>query len=279
MILIADSGSTKTDWCIVDKGKAVQSVATQGITPIHQTAEQISDILRNELMPHVPVNIVFEMIRFYGSGCREDVVPQLKAVIEQVIPCKALEISSDLLGAARGLLGRKPGIACILGTGANSCLYDGEKIIDNTPALGYILGDEGSGAVLGRNFVNALFKHRLPEELKEEFCRETNLDLDTIINKVYRQPLANRFLASLSLFILRHAEVEELRQLVIDNFDDFIDKNIKPYNRSDLSINAIGSLAFYFQKELVEASKVRGYSVGKIERSPMQGLIDYECQS
>ncbi|MDO5446438.1 MAG: ATPase [Prevotellaceae bacterium] len=270
--LIADSGSTKTDWCVADNGEATLRVATQGITPIHQTEDEIRHIIIEELCPQI-TGCTFDTIRFYGSGCTAEKIPMLRCILEGIYPKATVNIYSDLLGAAHALLGNAPGIACILGTGANSCLYDGKQITANTPALGYILGDEGSGAALGKSFLNALYKHRLPETLADAFKRETQLGMSDIIERVYRQPLANRFLASLTTFISKHIDVPELHELVVSNFTDFIEKNIEPYNSRHLPINAVGSIAYYFHAELEEAAQRKGYRIGIILRSPMDGLI------
>lgn len=278
MILIADSGSTKTDWCLVEGMEVVKSVATQGITPIHQSPDEIENILKSELLPNVS-DYNIDQLFFYGSGCRQDLIPDLHALISRIVPCKHIEIHNDLLAAARALLGTNSGIACILGTGANSCLYDGREIIANTPPLGFILGDEGSGAVIGRNFVNALFKHQLPAELKDEFCRTMHLDLATIINKVYRQPMANRFLASLVYFILEHLECEGVREFVIGNLREFIRKNINPYHSPSMPLNAVGSVAHFFQSEFATAAHAEGYTIGTIMRRPMEGLIKFHQDS
>lgn len=273
--LIADSGSTKTDWCLVEDGKAILRISTQGITPIHQTEHVIKEIIIGELCPQI-ASYRIERICFYGSGCTPEKTPVLQHIFEEIYPQAEINIHSDLLGAAHALLGNKPGIACILGTGANSCLYDGERIVDNTPALGYILGDEGGGASLGKSLINALYKHRLPGTLVKAFEDETQLNISSIIEKVYRQPLANRFLASLTVFISHHLDIPELREIVISNFIDFIEKNIKPYNSPQLPINAVGSIALYFKAELIEAANRTGYTIGTILRSPIEGLVKNE---
>lgn len=162
-----------------------------------------------------------------------------------------------------------------MGTGANSCLYDGKRVVENTPPLGYILGDEGSGAVLGKLFVNALFKGQLPESLKDEWLSETGLSINIIINKVYREPLANRFLASTSKFIRQHLEVKQLEEMVVDNFREHFRRNVNQYGRKDLTVGAIGSVAYYYREQLQKAATVEGYTLGKVMRSPMDGLVRY----
>lgn len=283
MKLIADSGSTKTDWSITQGGNIHTSFSTQGINPFQQDRNTIENIIGNELLPQIKETSRITKIFFYGAGCRAEMIPMMTEVLKKSFKtCNNIEVNSDLLAAARALCGHKEGIACILGTGANSCLYDGEIITANVPPLGYILGDEGSGAVLGRNFVNALFKGRMPKSLSETFMAETGLTIDDVIRKVYREPIGNRFLASFSLFISRHIdEYEELRNLVIDNFRMFFRNNISRYSyncdtrRNTLKVNAIGSMANYYIEEFKAAAALEGFMVGKVERSPMKGLIAF----
>lgn len=273
-ILIADSGSTKTDWTLVDSEhqEVVAEYHTQGINPVHQSEDTIRQIL-SSIDLHPSPDTIF----FYGAGCTEAHIPTTRRLLSEIFQTLDVEVNSDLLGSARALFGRASGIACILGTGANSCLYDGDHIVRNTPALGYILGDEGSGAVLGRLFVNALYKGLLPVTLRNTFERDTNLDIATIINKVYREPMPNRFLASLSTFIGQHIDCEPLRQLVIQNFRQFFHHNIAAYNAAHLPVSAVGSIAWYYRDLLAEAAAAEGFCLGTVVQSPMQGLIAYHC--
>lgn len=275
MILVADSGSTKTDWAIVDKDTTLR-INTQGINPVHQNCEAILKILYEELLPHLEVPEV-EAVYYYGSGVRPELEEQMADVLHGTFPrAKTIEAHSDLLGAARALFGCNCGIACILGTGANSCLYNGSRIVMNTPAMGYVLGDEGSGAALGKRLLHDLYKGVLLEEIVSGFEAETGLSLPEIIDKVYRQPMPNRFLASLSEYIHNHlTDWLELRRLVIDNFSDFFRFNIAPYQRRDLPVSFVGSLAHYYQAELREVARSMGYTVGAVTRSPIEGLVRY----
>ena len=250
-------------------------MSTQGINPFHQDAENIATVIEEELLPKMG-NIEPEGIFFYGSGCREDKVEMMCGILGKAFPqCVRIEAQGDLLAAARSVCGEREGIACIMGTGANSCLYDGNRVVENTPPLGYILGDEGSGAVLGKLFVNALFKGQLPSELKDEWLEETGLSLNIIINKVYREPLANRFLASTSRFIHQHLSVEPLERMVVYNFREHFRRNVNQYGRKDLTVGAIGSVAYYYREQLQKAATVEGYTLGKVMRSPMDGLVRY----
>ena len=284
-ILIADSGSTKTDWTLVDSGLTPNpspkgegnftrhlEYHTQGINPVHQSEDTIRGILAS-ITHHPSPDTIF----FYGAGCTEAQIPTVRRLLSETFQTSGIEVNSDLLGAARALCGRDAGIACILGTGANSCLYDGERIVRNTPALGYILGDEGSGAVLGRLFVNALYKGLLPATLRDTFEHDTHLDAATIINKVYREPMANRFLASLSTFIGQHLDCEPLRQLVIQNFRQFFRHNLAAYHAAHLPVGAVGSIAWHYRDLLAEAAAAEGFRLGTVVQSPMQGLITYHC--
>ena len=296
MILIADSGSTKTDWLLLHSSnpllpnEVIATFHTQGITPIHQTAGDIRQILERELLPQLssfPRAKLINMgilehsllqnisIFFYGSGCTPEHVPMMKQLFIEEMSPKTIEVHSDLMAAARALCQHDAGMACILGTGANSCLYDGEQIVQNTPALGYILGDEGSGSVLGRMFLNAIFKNPLFAAIRDEFLTTNKLTQADIIRKVYREPMANRWLASLSPFIHDHLSEPVVRDLVIDNFRSFFRKNLRPYQRLDLPVHFVGSMAHHFSKQLEEAAQEEGFIMGHILQSPMEGLLTY----
>ena len=274
MKLIADSGSTKTDWCVVDGGEVVFRTAGHGINPFQQNDAEVENIVDNEFRSSFDGVERIAEIEFYGAGCRDGMVPRMERLLRKLfVNAVKVEVCSDVLGAARALFGGREGIACILGTGANSCLYDGERITANVPPLGYVLGDEGSGAVLGRLFVNGLFKGGLPESLRDEFLEDTGLTLAEIIRKVYREPLANRFLAGMSVFIHNHLENNELRALVVENFRNFFRRNVALYGRVDLPVRAVGSIAFYYERELHEAAETEGFRVDKVIKSPMEGLV------
>lgn len=278
MILIADSGSTKTDWCLCKKGTAPSTIQTQGINPYHQTEEAIEAVLREELLPQLPTDIVGNTlaITFYGSGCaNETACNRIKDALYKVLGTTKATIYSDLLGAARALCGHEEGIACVLGTGSNSCLYNGKEIIANVPPLGYILGDEGSSAVLGRRLVGDCLKNQLPEAIRDEFLAEYSLTQEIILEKVYRQPLANRFLASLTPFLSKHREITEIHNLLVESFVDFFVRNVKQYRRPWLPIHFVGSIANAFSAELKEAAESLGMELGTIMQSPMEGLIKY----
>ena len=277
MILIADSGSTKTDWCLCNDGTILQSIQTQGINPYHQSEEAIETVLTEELLPQLSKGLQHSTkVIFYGAGCANETANnRVKEAIQKVLSVADITIHSDLLGAARALCGHEEGIACVLGTGSNSCLYNGEEIIANIPPLGYIFGDEGSSAVLGRRLVGDCLKNQLPEALRDEFFAEYSLTQEIILERVYRQPLANRFLASLTPFLSKHREVPEVHRLLVESFTDFFVRNVKQYRRPWLRIHFVGSIANAFNSEVKEAAESLGMELGTIMQSPMEGLIKY----
>ena len=272
MILIADSGSTKTDWAVIDdKGNETKRIRTDGMNPFHLSTDELKGIIERELKPNLPSEKLYA-VSFFGTGCTPDQIPAMELLLKESLPCNNVLVGSDLLGAARALCHNHAGIACILGTGANSCLYDGERIIANTPPLGYILGDEGSGAVLGKLFFNALFKGFLSDGIRKLYLKETHQTYADIIRHVYREPLANRYLATVAKFIAVHkAAYPELNTLVMDNFHDFIHRNIDRYGRKDLPLNFVGSIAWHFRQELKTVVEECGYSLGRIIQSPLDG--------
>lgn len=294
MILIADSGGSKTDWALVslptDTHKYVLKVRTQGLNPFHQSKDVILKALEEELMPALykaaeqsgtfskeyDIAEKVKQIAFYGAGCTRALSPIVGEALATAFPSASIKVESDLLGAAHAVCGHEEGIACILGTGANSCLYDGEQIVANIPPLGYILGDEGSGAVLGKMLLNGIFKGDLSAEIRDLYLEWSGLTYPEIIDKVYRQPLANRFLAGSSKFIKENLQCAELEGLVRYNFDTFFKKNILKYTVSSIRvISAVGGIASAFEEQLRASADSFGYQVGKVLSSPIDGLIEY----
>ena len=269
MVLIADSGSTKCTW-ITGDGTRTTQLRTRGINAVQHSAEQIREAL-GELPPHQGVTAV----RFYGAGCGEtfpEASEKLRRELEAHFGTTDITVESDLLGAARALWGRGEGIACILGTGSNSCLCRDGEIVCNIPPLGYVLGDEGSGAVLGRNLLNGIFKGHIP--LKEEFLAAHGLNYEEIIRRVYREPYANRFLASFAPFVHAYLDCPEVRAMVAETFADFAQRNLSRYP-VHLTVACIGGVAAAFEGLLREVLAHGGYRVGLIAASPAEGLIKY----
>jgi N-acetylglucosamine kinase-like BadF-type ATPase len=281
MKLIADSGSTKTAWCLVETPENV--IYTQGINPFQQNEDEICSILQNELLPSLSVPDQIDVIHFYGAGCTPEKAPVLTHALRQVISNTAtIHVESDMLGAARSVCQHQSGIVCILGTGSNSCYYDGRSLHPGIPALGYILGDEGSGAYIGKRLVSDILKKQLPEDIQSLFFEETHENQANIIQRVYRTPLPNRYLASLSPFCARHREHPAIHAFLLDCFEQFFRHNIIPQTSNHPPINPplstvhfVGSIAHYYRAELSEAATRCGYTIGTILQSPLEGLIAY----
>ena len=274
-ILIADSGSTKTDWCLTeDNGRILQQIKTGGINPVFLSDKEL-ELEIKELARQVE-DIRPEAIHFYGAGCIPTQTERVIRALRQAFPAAdEVEVASDMLGAARALCGRRAGIACILGTGSNSCFYDGEHIVANVSPLGFILGDEGSGAVLGKLLVGSLLKNQLTPGLKEAFLEQYALTPADIIERVYRRPLPNRFLASLSPFLAAHLDDAGVHQLVLDAFRDFLRRNVMQYDWQAHDVHCCGSIAFHYKKILAEAAVSLGIRIGQVIQSPMEGLVRY----
>lgn len=273
MKLIADSGSTKTDWCVISEEGILLKVTTCGINPYQLSIQDIEKTIRTELVSVLqrnPAASCFSEIEFYGAGCNKEKAPLMMKVLGSIFPdCRNITVDSDMLGACKALCGEQEGICCILGTGANSCLYDGKTITQNVSPMGFILGDEGSGAVIGKTFVNEIYKGG-HGDMVPLFERETGLSAPIIIQKVYRESMPGRFLASLNLFIGSHRKEHEwLNEMITECFRNFFRKNVSHYNRPDLAVNFVGSIAFHYQDLLKKAADLEGYEIGRIIKSPL----------
>lgn len=275
MILIADSGSTKTDWCTVENNEVVLQVQTKGMNPYFQSEEEIVNEINEQLLPLLH-NKPISAIHFYGAGCAFDKIEVMRNALRKSFCFEGeIEVNSDMLGTARALCGREAGIACILGTGSNSCYYDGKEIVENVSPLGFILGDEGSGAVLGKLMVGSLLKNQLTPGLKEEFLNEYQLTPAEIIDKVYRKPFPNRFLASLSPFLAKHLDDDSVQGLVKEAFAAFFRRNVMQYRQEKCKVHFCGSIAYYYRELLMSVAEELHIGVGNIVHTPMQGLVAY----
>ena len=275
MILIADSGSTKTDWCIVFNDTPIKRMGTKGINPFFQSEEEIQQELTHSLLPQLPEGTI-NSIFFYGAGCTPERAPVLRRAIADSLPVIGnIKTNSDMLAAARGLCGHEAGIACILGTGSNSCFYNGEEIVNNISPLGFILGDEGSGAVLGKLLVGDVLKNQLPPAIKEAFLKQFDLTAPEIIDRVYRQPFPNRFLASLSPFLAENIQEPSVHALVLGSFKAFFQRNVMQYDYKNHPVHFIGSVAYHYQDILHEAARELEIQITTIVKSPMQGLMTF----
>ena len=273
MNIIADGGSTKIDWILYDDSAVLARWQSPGLNPSLLSKAEIMPSLQ-EQRKEIPAGKEVRKIEFYGAGCTVVASKVMTECFQNVFPeAEEIIIGSDIIGAARVLLGENKGIACILGTGANSCLWDGTQIVMQTPALGYILGDEGSGAVLGKMLVNALYKGALPARVKKAFEESYSIDMFRVIENVYRKPNANVWLASLTRFIAEHIQEEGMEQLVMENFNLFVNRNILPYRCPECPVSFVGSVAYHFSKQLEKALHANGLSLGKIVQSPLDAFL------
>ena len=279
MILIADSGSTKTDWAIINENNEIQEFKSEGLNPYFASDSDISQIIQKTFANFEHKEKVSE-IHFYGAGCNsKEKNSILKVALKNTFPTDKIEVDSDILGAAKSLFQNDAGIAVILGTGSNSCEYDGAKIAKNIGSFGYILGDEGSGSNIGKNFISAYLNNELPEKVKRQFEMDYRLNVGEIIENVYRKPNPNRFLASFTKFIADYyTEDETLEMIVSECFYDLFTRKLTKYELKKHKIGFIGSVAYYFSDLLKEVADEFNVEIIKIEKSPMKGLIEFHSK-
>lgn len=275
MNLIADSGSTKTHWCLVENGQIIKQIFTKGINPFYQSENEIKTEIELYLIPEISIQSVSKIF-FYGAGCS---FPEKKVMVSNALGCFfkhiSIEVQSDLLAASRALFGHNQGIACIMGTGSNSCFYDGSKIAENVSPLGFILGDEGSGAVLGKTLVSDCLKNQLSPRLKEKFLNQFEITPAEILENVYKKPFPNRFLAKFTTFLSENIQEEEIYQIVYTGFNSFVKRNIAQYQTEGLKVGFVGSIAYYFKDILYKVALENGLKVDMIDQSPMDGLVNF----
>lgn len=281
MLLIADSGSTKTDWRLIhESGETVATIQTQGLNPYFLTEEEIALILKDQVLPEIEE---VEKVFFYGAGCSLPLkVGQVKGAIDRVIPARLpAEVAGDMLGASRSMLQNQPGISCILGTGANSCVYDGSEIVKNVPSLGFILADWGSGTVMSKDLISLLLQEKLPAEMNDDFRLTYGLDRREILDNIYNKPMANRFLASFTPFLLKYAEEPLCRKVILDNFRSFFNYFVLGYGpvQEETKLSITGSVAHHFSKYLFEVAGEMGIEIEKIVKSPIDGLVQYHSMT
>lgn len=272
--LLADAGSTKTDWLLRNNQGNALRFHTDGMNPSLLTDDEIRHILTTQLLPQVE-GFLIEQVDFYGAGCRGEAAERMRNLLGEVVGARNITVESDMLGAARMLCGNNSGIVCILGTGANSCLYDGQQISQQTPALGFILGDEGSGAVLGRRLIGDIFKGQLPEDLCKDFLLDYPLTMDELIRRVYRTSAPNQYLASFTPFLSKNIHRTEIQELIRDEFHRFIRRNVLAYltyTTAETPLHFVGSIASVFQAQLSEVVAQYDFTLGKVVRQPIDAL-------
>jgi N-acetylglucosamine kinase-like BadF-type ATPase len=279
MLLLADSGSTKTEWRGVDEdGNQIFSIITEGLNPYFLSKERIASTIREKILP---VARDIEKVFFYGAGCGlPEKANQVKQAIDITLTPKfQAEVSGDILGAARSLLQNEPGIACILGTGANSCMYDGREITSIMPSLGYIFSDWGSGTVMCKDMIGLILQEKVPAGMLEDFNDIYRLSRSEILDYIYNKPLPNRFLASFTPFLLKYAEVPECKEIILGNFTKFFFYYVvrNGSSKKALKVSFTGSVASLFQSYLLQVANELGIAVDTIVQHPMDGLVKYHC--
>jgi glucosamine kinase len=273
--LIADSGSTKAEWCLLD-GKKKKTLYTQGISPYFLSAKEIQNILEYELLPKMKAIAPVE-IHYYGTGCSNPAnVKIVKQALSKVFPKAKISVDHDLMGAAKALCGDEKGVACILGTGSNSCYYNGKKVIKNSPGLGYVLGDEGSGAYLGKKVVQYYLYNTFDADLMDRFNAKFKTNGVEILDAVYKNPLPNRYLASFTSFLVENRGHYMIENIIEDGFNDFFFNHIYKYRESwTMPVHFIGSVAFGFKDVLKDMCSMYELQLGKVLKNPMDGLVKY----
>ncbi|MCD4746156.1 MAG: ATPase [Bacteroidales bacterium] len=273
MILIADSGSTNTDWLLIDKLKKTKKYQTSGLNPYFIDTNGIEKIISKELIPIVEQNSI-SAVYFYGAGCSTLYKCFIvEEALQNLFKNATIEINSDLLGAAISLFGNNNGIACILGTGSNSCYFDGKKIAENVPSLGYFFGDEGSGAHLGKTLIKAYLLNKVPVEIKNAFNKKYSYTRENILDAIYNLPKPNIFLASFSEFFLENISNNYIREIILNCFREFFSNQIKKYkNYKKIPIGFVGSIAYHFKDILKEVAEENNVSIQKVLKTPIEDL-------
>ena len=272
--LIAESSTTRTEWSLISGGEVLEQAFTSGLNPFFMTRREISHSIRLELPPEF-FKRRWNHVYFYGAGCSG---PEKNKIIESSVVAQfktPVTVMSDLLGAARGLLVREPGLACILGTGSNSCFYDGNEIVKNVPALGFILGDEGSGAALGRVFLGDALKGLAPRGLTEAFFDKYKVTRAEVLDAVLNNPAATRNLRAYSFFLSEHLDNEYVHDLIAHEFRRFFERNVAQYDYKSYPVNFVGPIATAYSEILLEVASDFGATVRKIVLSSMPGLVAY----
>lgn len=278
MILIAESSSIRTEWCQVEGSIVCDHALMEGINPYFQNRREISRCVRLQL-PESYFRRKYDEVIFYGAGCAN---PEKKNMLEASLVAQfksPIRIESDLLGAARGLFSDEPGIACILGSGSNSCLYDGSEIVKNVKPLGYVLGDEGSSAVLGKLFISDCLKELAPLQLRNDFYHKCHVSVDDILHNVYNCPFPNRFLSMISHFLVEYKENEYVHDLIFKNYQSFFKRNIIQYDYKNYPIRVVGASAFEYSDILREVATGFGVEIDLIQKNSLKGLVKYHSKA
>jgi N-acetylglucosamine kinase-like BadF-type ATPase len=278
-ILIADSGATKCEWSLLNN-KRKKSLFTQGITPYFQNVQQIEFILNNELLPQLKSQVPLQ-VHYYGTGCASnDNAAIVRKALKKTFPKAEVLVTHDLMAAARATCGKSKGISSILGTGSNSCYYDGKKIVSNSPGLGYVLGDEGSGAYLGKKVLQYYLYKTFDEDLDFKFNYTYKTTKAEILEQVYKHPLPNRYLAEFTHFLANNRGHFMIENIIEDGLNDFFFQHLCKYNESwKYPIHFVGGVAFVFQDVVRQLASDYEFELGTILKNPMEGLAKYHSDS
>jgi glucosamine kinase len=276
--LLADSGATKAEWCLLVPGQEPARYRTDGLSPYFQTEAQLTNTLRTQLLPQLPPDVPTQPldVAFYGTGCTgPEPNSRVEAAIRAVLPqVGSVAVASDMLGAARAVAGNVPGIVCILGTGANACQYDGAVLTSPSYSLGFWLGDEGSGGNLGKRLVTTYLHGLLPPPLHAAFAARYSLDRLTVLDNAYNKPYPSRYFASFAPFLSEHATHPFVRDLIANAFTDFVQLYVRRLpNHNTLPVHFVGSVAYHFQPLLLEVLSQQQLILGTVMQAPMEGLV------
>ena len=275
MIVIADGGSTKADWKFIANRNQILDAATIGFNPFYFSSEEVIEELSKRFKSELPVNEATE-VYFYGSGCSDEYrCSILEKALTVIFPNAAINVSHDLLASARATCGREPGIACILGTGSNSCLYDGKEVVDNVTNLGFYLGDEGSGSHLGKLLITGYYYREMPKEISEAFEADYPIGRRALLNNIYGES-PNVYLASFTKFMSDHLDHFYIQKLINTAFGIFIDRHVRKYKgHNELPIHFVGSIAHHFKAILENTLAERNLTLGTIIKKPIQQLVEF----
>jgi glucosamine kinase len=277
--LIADSGATKAEWCLLNKGRK-KGFFTQGISPYFLSTDQIADLISSELAKKFsPITI--EQIYYYGTGCSNpENAKSIKKALQRVFPNARVQVQTDLMAAARAVCGNEKGIACILGTGSNSCYYNGRTIVKNSPGIGYVLGDEASGAYLGKKVIQYYLYNTFDEDLRARFDAKFVTTPVEILDNVYKKPLPNRYLASFTMFLAENRGHYMIENIIEDGLNDFFFQHLCKYAEVwKYPVSFVGSVADGFKDVLKELCNSYEFELGTVLKNPMEGLVRFHRES
>ncbi|HEX6333970.1 MAG TPA: N-acetylglucosamine kinase [Flavisolibacter sp.] len=276
--LLADSGATKAEWCLIRNGKR-KTIFTQGISPYFLNTEQIASLLQAELLPQLP-SVTVDHLFYYGTGCANpENARSVKKALQRTFPGAGCHVNTDLMAAARALCGTGKGVACILGTGSNSCFFNGKRIMKNSPGIGYILGDEGSGAYLGKKVIQYYLYDTYDEDLRARFDAKFVTTPVEILDNVYKKPLPNRYLASFTMFLAENRGHYMIENIIEDGLNDFFFQHLCKYSEIwKYPVSFVGSVAFGFKDVIRDLCASYEFELGTVLKNPMEGLVSYHRQ-